>query len=82
MEAIVSTDRVIVEHKDGRTYSVTPADAEKHYPDFKVVGPETPEAFVAKGVPKPKRDRKRPAPKDARPIARPIATAAPVDEGE
>jgi len=72
----VSEHRVIVEHKDGRRYSVTRADAAKHYPDFKIVGDETPEAFVATGIPKPKRRRSKPKAKAATPIAAPAEPEA------
>jgi hypothetical protein len=73
----MSDDRIIIEHKDGRTYSVTPKAHAEFYPDFKVVGPETPEAFVVTGIPKPKRKRSRPKAKDAAPIAAPEAEAEP-----
>jgi hypothetical protein len=70
--------RVIVEHKDGRTYSVPEAKAERLYPSdqgWKVTGEETPAAFQITGVPAPKAPRrsvrakgkKRAAP--ARPVA-------------
>lgn len=51
--------RVVIEHKDGRRFSVTPEAHQELYPDFKVVGEETPDAFVAKGIPAPKTNRPR-----------------------
>lgn len=65
--------RVIIEHEDGRRYSVTPKAHTDLYPDFKVVGEETDDAFTTVGIPAPKRGRKQPAAKNAKPIdAKPI----------
>lgn len=61
-------DRILIRHADGRTFSVPPDAHARLYPDFEVVGPETPEAFVATGIPKPKRPRSRPRAKDATPL--------------
>ena len=76
------SDRIIIEHKDGRTYSVTPETHKKLYPDFKVVGKETPEAFVATGIPVAKAPRSKPAAKNAKPIVARKATPknlSPID---
>lgn len=52
--------RVIVTHKDGRSYSVLAAKVEKLYPasaGWKVTGEEKPSSFVIEGVPAPKAPR-------------------------
>lgn len=63
-------NRVIIEHTDGRRYSVLDTDprATGEEDGWVVEGPETPEAFIATGIPQPKRDRPRPRAKDAAPI--------------
>jgi hypothetical protein len=45
---------VIIETSEGAQYSVVEADFAKHYPDvkYKVLGDETPSAFIA-DVPRP-----------------------------
>ena len=48
--------RVIIEHADGRRYSVERAAAKELYPDFAIVGDETPADFIA-DVPRPTRRR-------------------------
>jgi hypothetical protein len=78
----VSDERVIIRHADGREYSVTPEVHAALYPDFEEIGPETPASFVVSGIPKPKRDRKKPAAKNAAPIAQPEPVAEPVVEPE
>lgn len=66
---------VIIEHDDGRRYSVRDTDprATGEEPGWRVEGAETAEAFVVKGVKKPKAPRKRPTAKNAAPIAGPAA---------
>lgn len=64
-------DRVIVEHADGRRFSV-PADdprATGAEDGWTVEGEETDASFVVTGVPKPKRSRTRPRAKAAAPVA-------------
>lgn len=67
-------EQVIVEHEDGRRYSVPREAAKRLYPDFAIVGEETPEAFALVGVPKQKRARQKPRAKDARPAAKPLTS--------
>lgn len=57
---------VVIEKEDGSQASVIESEFQKHYPDvkYKVLGPETPEAFTA-DVPKPKKDRAKPTSKIA-----------------
>lgn len=72
----MSETRVIVEHKtDGRRYSVLDTDprATGEEKGWKVEGAEVPAAFIATGIPKPKRVRTKPKAKDAAPIAEPEA---------
>ncbi len=63
----------IIEHKDGRRYSVTPEGFEKLYKEqgFKVVGEEGPRAFELEGIPAEKRERLAPRDKTKRTKARP-----------
>lgn len=58
----------IIEHKDGRRYSVTAEGFEKLYKDqgFKVVGEEQPTAFELEGIPAEKRERLAPRDKTKR----------------
>jgi hypothetical protein len=77
----MSNDRVIIRHADGREYSVTPEAWAKSYPDFELVGAETPDAFVVKGVKAPRR-RKSPGAKNAKPIAVPVVEDDSDAEGE
>ncbi|MHB8398434.1 MAG: hypothetical protein ACYDCI_05795 [Candidatus Limnocylindrales bacterium] len=65
----MSEHRVIIEHPDGRRYSVTPAAHRDLYEadGFAVVGEETPADFIATGIPAPKRPRRRPTPKRVAP---------------
>ena len=48
--------RVIIEHADGRRYSVERSAAKELYPDFAILGEETSADFVA-DVPRPARRR-------------------------
>lgn len=75
-------DPVIIETADGAQYSVVESAFRKHYPGvkYKVLGPETPEAFAA-DVPKPKAKRSHARKKAAAPIAPPKA-AEPEDAAE
>ncbi len=61
--------RVIIEHEDGRRYSVTPKAHQRLYRDFRVVGEETDAAFIPVGIPTPKPARKGAKAKNAKPIA-------------
>lgn len=74
--------RIIIEHEDGRRFSVTPEAHAELYPDFTVVGPETDGAFETVGIPKPKRPRHAPRAKDAAPIAEPEPESEPDAEPE
>jgi hypothetical protein len=67
---VVSDVWVIVAHEDGRRFSVRSTDPRATCADlgWTVEGLETDAAFVATGIPKPKRGRRKPAAKDARPI--------------
>jgi hypothetical protein len=55
--------RVVVEHPDGRRYSVTPEAHKALYPDFAVVHETTDADFVAIGIPPVKKPRPKPKPK-------------------
>lgn len=59
---------VIIEHKDGRTYSTTREGFHKLYEDegFKITGEETDLSFVPVGIPKQKRSRPTPRAKTAK----------------
>jgi hypothetical protein len=59
---------VVIEHADGRRYSVTRETHAKLYPDFAIVGDETPADFEV-DVPAPKVKRSHARRKDAAPIA-------------
>lgn len=82
-------ERVIIRergNREGRTYSVT-RDAHANNPrfaDYDIVGGETPESFVATGIPKAKRSRSKPARKpavtrSARNVDVPVETPATPD---
>ena len=74
------SDPVIIETETGAQYSVVESEFKKHYPDvkYKVLGAETPEAFIA-DVPKPKRTGSAHVKKLA---AKPKAAAAPEPAAE
>lgn len=67
-------DNVIIEHADGRRYSVAPSAHKALYPDFEVVGTETPADFIVTGIPKPPRKASRPVRRKA---AVPVAKVEP-----
>lgn len=56
------TDRVIVEHEDGRRFSVPNDDprATGHEKGWTVEGAETDAHFVVSGIPKPRKGRRPP----------------------
>lgn len=70
--------RHIIEHKDGRSYSVTKDAFQRIYePEgFKITGEETPAAFVAVGVPAARKPRSRPSSKRPARDRSSIGTAA------
>lgn len=74
----MSDTRVIVEHEDGRRYSVPAKDprATGKEAGWTVEGEETNAAFVATGIPKPKKARSRPKAKAATPLAEPAEPEA------
>lgn len=76
----MAENRVIIEHKDGRSYSVTREAFEAMYqPEgFKITGEETDAAFDLVGVPAPRRPRSRPRSKGAKAKGvKPLAVARP-----
>jgi hypothetical protein len=73
---------VIIEHEDGRRYSVRDTDPRANgEAGWRVEGAEAPDAFVVKGVTKPRAPRKRPTAKNAALIA-PAPVPAPDGEAE
>lgn len=71
---------VVIEHADGRRYSVTRESQAALYPDFRIVGDETPTDFLV-DVPAPRKARSHARRKDAAPIT-PEQADEQADESE
>jgi hypothetical protein len=68
---VVSDVWVIIEHEDGRRFSVRETDPRTTEPGWTVEGAESDASFIVTGIPAPKKPRRRPAAKDAAPIVGP-----------
>lgn len=75
----MADDSVIIEHADGRRYSVPREAAGRLYPDFAIVGEESAEAFELVGVPTPRPPRRKPRTKAAKAKAAAPLASAPSD---